>query len=94
VGSVNNVLTKVPAAQLLVVRMDEITIRAFEIADFCGLPRHAVRVDRTHAFASSEKCGVLRRMDSAFVEANVGKHCRELMTRFFPEIKSIDDARL
>jgi hypothetical protein len=91
---INNVLTKVPAAQLLVVRMDEITKRAFEIADFCGLPCHAVRKDRSHAFASPVKYGILRRIDSAFVEAKVEKHCRELMTRFFSEIKSIDGARL
>ncbi|MGH6820932.1 MAG: sulfotransferase, partial [Methylocella sp.] len=91
---ISTVLTKASAAQLLVVRTDEITNRAFEIADFCGLPSHAVRKDRSHAFFGSEKCGILRRIDRAFVETKVEKHCRELMTRFFPEIRSIDDARL
>jgi Sulfotransferase domain len=91
---ISTALTKASAAQLLVVRTDEITKRAFEIADFCGLPCHAVRKDRSHAFASPVKYGILGRIDGAFVEARVEKHCRELMTRFFPEIKSIDDARL
>jgi len=91
---INNVLTKVPAARLLVVRTDEITKRAFEIADFCGLPRYAVRQDRSHAFSNPVKAGILRKIDRSFVEAKVEMHCRELMTRFFPEIKTMDDARL
>ena len=91
---INNVLTKVPAARLLVVRTDEITKRAFEIADFCGLPRYAVRQHRSHAFSNPVKAGILRKIDRSFVEAKVEMHCRELMTRFFPEIKTMDDARL
>ena len=91
---IGNVLTKVPAARLLVVRTDEITKRVLEIADFCGLPHHAVRTERSHAFAHPEKIGFLRQMDRAFVEAKVEKHCREFMTRFFPEIRSLDDAHV
>jgi hypothetical protein len=91
---IGNVMTKVPAGRLLVVRTDEITKRVFEIADFCGLPHHAVRTECSHANANPEKIGFLRQMEPAFVEAKAEKHCREFMTRFFPDIRSLDDAHV
>ena len=36
----------------------------------------------------------LREIDGAYFEQMVEKNCRPLMTRFFPEIKSLDDAKL
>jgi len=88
------VLDTVPPERLLTVRTDQIKQRAFEIAAFAGLPRRSVRLDRTHEYRSPEKVEILRQIDRALVEAMVEKHCRPLMTRFFPEIKSLDDARL
>jgi hypothetical protein len=88
------VLDKVPAERLLVVRTDQIKQRAFEIAAFAGLPRRSVRLDRTHEYRGPEKKDFLRQIDPRFVEAMAAKHCGTLMTRFFPEIKSLDDARL
>ncbi len=90
----DRVLSRVPAHRLLVVRTDQIARRAFEIADFAGLPRHAVRTERAHAFRNQEKQDVVRRIDRVFLERKVEEHCRPLMTRFFPEIKSLDDAAL
>lgn len=87
-------LAKVPANRLLVVRTDQIQQRAVEIADFAGLPRRAVRVDRTHEYQNPSREQLLRQIDRNFLEAKVEKHCRPLMTRFFPEIKSMHDAKL
>jgi len=88
------VVERVPPARLLVVRTDEIGKRAFEIAEFAGLPRRVVRVDRTHEFRNPARQNILGQIDPQFVESMVDKHCRALMSRFFPEIKSLQDAKL
>ncbi len=87
------VIEQVPPARLLVVRTDEIGKRAFEIAEFAGLPRRVVRVDRTHEFRNPTRQNILAQLDPQFVESAVEKHCRALMSRFFPEIKSLRDAK-
>jgi hypothetical protein len=89
-----HVLEKVPSNRLLIVRTDEIQKRAVEIADFGRLPRRALRAERTHEFQNPTKQELLRQIDRDFVEAKVEKHCRPLMARFFPELKSIEDAKL
>ena len=88
------VIEQVPATRLLVVRTDEIGKRAFELAEFAGLPRRVVRVDRTHEFRNPARQNILGQIDPQFVESVVEKHCRPLMSRFFPEIKSLRDAQL
>ena len=88
------VLTKVPPPRLMIVRTDQIAQRALEIADFAGLPRRTVRLDRTHAFQAPLNHQLIRKIDRPFLEEKVQHHCHPLMTRFFPEIKSLDDARL
>jgi hypothetical protein len=37
---------------------------------------------------------VIREIDRDFLEGKVAQHCRPLMNRFFPEIKTLDDAKL
>jgi len=88
------VLAKVPASRLMTVRTDQITQRAFEIADFAGLPRRAVRLDHTHAFQTPVKHDLIRTIDRPFLEQKVQHHCLPLMHQFFPEIRSLDDAML
>jgi hypothetical protein len=88
------VLDKVPAERLLLVRTDELQKRAFEIAGFGGLPRRAVRVERTHEFQNHHRLDLLRQIDPRFIEAKAQTHCSRLMQRFFPEITSLNDAKL
>jgi hypothetical protein len=88
------VIAKVPADRLFVVRTDQLKQRALELADFAGLPRRAIRLHRTHEFKNPGKRPILREIDRGFVEHMAEKYCRPLMTRFFPEIKSLDDAKL
>lgn len=90
----SGVLECVPAERLLVVRTDEIGRRAFEIADFAGLPRRTVLVQRTHEFKNPAKTPILAQIDPDFLEASVERHCRPLMSRFFPEIKSLADTKV
>lgn len=88
------ILTTVPGKQLLIVRTEQIRERAYEIADFAGLPRYAVQLNRTHEYRNPVQRDIIREIDRNFLEKKVEQHCRPLMSRFFPEIKSLDDAKI
>jgi hypothetical protein len=88
------VLEAIPEDRLLVVRTEQIGVRAAEIAEFARLPRHALRRERTHEYQNPVRRNVIREIDRAFLEGKVARHCRPLMSRFFPEIKTLDDAKL
>jgi hypothetical protein len=87
-------LAKVPAERLMIVRTEKISTQARDIARFASLPEHLVRPQRAHAFANPDKSSLLHTLPREFVEEKVEKHCRPLMSRFFPEISSLDDAKL
>ena len=87
-------VAKVPSDRLLVVQTGQIRSRAKEIAAFAGLPPEAVDLEGAHSFKNPQKFNIVRQLDRAFIEEKIAKHCRPLMTQFFPEIKSFDDARL
>ena len=86
-----HVLERVPPERLFVVRTDEITKRAYEIAEFAGLPRRVVRPERAHAYANPVKAGYLRQIPREFLESKAQQHCESLMNRYFPEIRCLDD---
>ena len=88
------VIAKVPPARLIVVRTDQLAQRAFEIADFTGLPRDAVNLNKTHQFSNPLKQDLLSQMDRSFLEHEVQLRCGPLMAQFFPEIKLLSDAKL
>ncbi len=88
------VLATIPQERLLVVRTDQIRVRAYEIADFAGLPRCAVQLERTHEYRNPIQRQIIRELNRSFLERKVEQHCRSLMSRFFPEIKTLDDAKL
>jgi hypothetical protein len=88
------VLATVPEERLLVVRTDHIKQRAGEIADFAGLPHYSIRLHQAHEGRNPVKRTIIREIDREFLERKTEQHCRGLMKRFFPEIKSLDDAIL
>lgn len=83
----------VPTERLLIVRTCDLAFRAFEIADFAGLPHTAVRLDRSHEFKTPYKRRLLRQLSSDYLDAQVTACC-PTMTRLFPEISSIHDTNL
>ncbi len=87
------VLAAVPRERLLVVRTEQIGARAFEIADFAGLPRYTVQLQRTHEYRNPVQREIIRELDPKFLEQKVEQHCRPLMKRFFPEIKTLADVK-
>lgn len=88
----HEVLSKVPEDRLMIVRTNEITKKAYEIADFAGLNRDCVLTQHSHSFKNPERFHVLREIPQDYLEAKVREYCGPLMARFFPEIKSISDA--
>jgi hypothetical protein len=88
------VIAKIPSERLFIVRTDQIRKKAFELAGFAGLPHYAIRLERTHEYKNPAKKDIIRQIDRDFLERKVEQHCRPLMARFFPEIKSLDDAKL
>ncbi len=87
------VLATVPPECLLVVRTEQIGARAFEIADFAGLPRGTIRLQRTHEYRNPVQREIIRELNPKFVDQKVEQHCGPLMKRFFPEIKSLADVK-
>jgi hypothetical protein len=90
----SQVIEKIPPARLLVVRTDQLRQRALEIADFAGMPRSTVNLDKTHEFSNSVKQDILQQIDRDFLEQEVELQCHLLMAKFFPEIKSLSDVTL
>ena len=88
------VLAVVPADRLLVVRTDQIRARATEIADFAGFPRYAIQWQKTHDYKNPVSRNIIQELDRNFLEQHIARHCHPLMQRFFPEIKSLDDAKI
>jgi len=86
-----NVLARIPRERLLVVRTEQIRERAREIADFAGLPHYALQLERTHEYRNPVQREIICELDAEFLEQKVERHCRTLMERFFPEIKSLGD---
>jgi len=88
------VLATIPPERLLVVRTEQIRAHAYEIADFAGLPRYTVQLQRTHEYRNPVQREIIRELDARFLEQKVEQHCRPLMNRFFPEIKTLADVKL
>ena len=89
----DRVLATISKERLLIVRTDQIRQRAYEIADFACLPRYAIRLDRTWEYRNPVQRQIINEIDRNFLERKVGQHCRPLMNRFFPEIKTLDDVK-
>lgn len=87
------VIDSVPSDRLLVVRTDQLRNSLDEMADFLGVPAESLDSKQSHRFKAKKKYGTLLSLDPEFVESKVRQHWGELLTRFFPDIRSIDDVR-
>lgn len=90
----NKVLDSILSDRLMVVRTNEITSKALNIANFAGLPKESVQTQKTHSYKNPQKYNILQEVPEDYLEAKVSKHCEPLMAKYFPEIKSIKDARI
>lgn len=86
-------IDELPADRVLVVRTDRLRGSLGRMADFLGVPEKLLDPGRSHRFRAKRKHGILAQLDAGFVDRKVKFHCGELLERYFPEIRSIDDVR-
>ena len=88
------VLDAIPAEQLLVLKTVEISQRLDKVADFLGVPAEFVSGKNSHSRPAKMKHNILQQLDQSFVESSVCKYCGDMMSLYFPEIKSMDQSPL
>jgi len=89
----NDVLNLVPSDRLLIVRTPEIRQDIPRIADFLGIPPDSLNPGSSHQHKAAKQFGLLSKIDEACLDEAVDKQCKDLMTRFFPEIQQLSDVR-
>ena len=85
------VLDLVPGEKLLIIRTPEIRRDIPKLESFLGIPPDTLDASRAHSFKAAKKFGLLSEIDRDYLESCVETHCRDLMQRFFPEIRSLSD---
>jgi hypothetical protein len=86
-------LATVPSERLLVVGTTEISQRLPQIAAFAGIPAERIRAGFRREGAARATHGMLDQIDPGYLQDRVATHCGALMQRFFPDIRSRQDAR-
>ena len=86
------VLDTIPKERLLIVRTDQIAQNLDNLARFAGLKNGSKIIANCHVFPSEKKFNILDQLNADYLEYKIQQHCGELMTIFFPEIKSYPDA--
>ena len=77
------VLSTVPEHRLLIVKTRDITKRAYEIADFAGLPRSSIQLSRSHQHKAPRKHHLLEGIDRKYLDMKVQEHCGSLHETVF-----------
>jgi hypothetical protein len=91
----SKVLATVPKERLLIVKTPEINQSIQRIEEFLGIPAgtlpHNVRENvRRKKF---KKLNILSQIDKDFLEEKANFHCKELMDKYFPEVKGFNSLR-
>lgn len=85
-------LAKVPAERLLVIRTHEIPAALDALSEFLALPRGHLDDSECHRNKGKKAKSLLSLVGRTFLEERIAALCQEEMRRFFPEVKSFDDA--
>jgi hypothetical protein len=88
----DKVLASVPPERLLVVRTAEISQMLHQIAQFAGVPAKRINPGFSAKGRARARHGMLDRVDSAYLADRVAELCGALMSRFFPDVRSLRDA--
>jgi len=87
-------LAAVPADRLYVVPVGRIAAEAGRIAAFAGLPADSVDPSRVREYRNPAKRPIVQRIPRDHLEAEVHRHCGPMLERFFPGIRTPEDAGL
>ncbi len=85
---INHVLNIVPKERLLIVKTKEINQDIPKIETFLGLtPGTLLTKARENVRREKQKQNFLSKIDKDFLEEKANFHCKELMDKYFPEVK-------
>ena len=73
----------IPQDQKLVIRMDEISHKNSEIAEFLGI--NANKIIPEHSNSEPNKAAFIDQLDQQYVIQKIWHHCQTLIEDFFPE---------
>ena len=73
----------IPQDRTLIIRMDEISQKTPEIADFLGI--NAKKIVPEHSNAQPNKAAFIDKLDQKFVIQKIWLHCQNIIEDFFPE---------
>jgi hypothetical protein len=76
----------VPEDRLLVVRTDELSARATDVARFVGLTDFVPERQRTHTYRAAGRFGILNNLDPDYLHDTVTDICGALVEELFPDL--------
>lgn len=85
-------LASVPSERLLVVGTAALSQRLPQIAALAGIPAERIHTGFRREGAARTTHGILDQIDPGYLQDRVATHCAALMLRFFPDIRSRQDA--
>ena len=85
----SQVLAKVPEERLFTVRTREINQNITRIENFLGITPSSLPKN-VHGNVASQKFHILSQIDKDFLEEKANFHCKELMDKYFPEVKGFN----
>ena len=85
----SKVLATVPEERLLVIKTREIDQNLRKIEEFLGIPLGTLPKN-VREKARKKRFNLLSQIDKDFLEAKANFHCKELMDKYFPEVKGFN----
>ena len=82
----SKILATVPKEKLLIIKTTEINQSIQQIEEFLGIPRGTLP-NQVQENVRRKKINILSQIDKDFLEEKANFYCKELMDRYFPEIK-------
>ena len=73
----------IPQDRMLIIRMDEISHKNTEIAQFLGIK--ASKIIPEHSNSQPNKAAFIDQLDQYFVTQKIWRHCQGLIEKFYPE---------
>lgn len=82
----SKILTTVPKERLLIIKTTEINQNIRQIENFLGIPLGTLP-NQVRENVRRKKFNILSQIDKDFLEEKANFHCKELMDKYFPEVK-------
>lgn len=86
------VAKNIPQNRRLIIRMDDISHKNTEIAEFLGIK--ASKIVPEHSNSQPNKAAFIDQLDQQFVIQKIWHHCQDLIEEFFPEQVSYYNEKL